>query len=193
MPVHWRMGLMWPLALRRLSRAALGADLRAGIAADIAEGQSLLSRSGRDGGRILVEQAAEEAAAGTPPTGYSDAESLAEAVQGEGAEAALARRLLRAAYRVDAVDARAVPGPWVLVDGEGTVFDGRTGLLRRSQPAMPMSSACWPSATAARSCWLEPRGHSGRACRSCGAHGARGGRCRGTARARWRRRPHPRS
>lgn len=112
--------------------AALGADLRAGIAADIAEGQSLLSRSGRDGGRILVEQAAEEAVAGTPPTSYPSAESLAEAVQGEGAEAALARRLLRVAYRVDAVDARAVPGPWVLVDGEGTVFDGRTGLLRRS-------------------------------------------------------------
>ncbi|MFT4035361.1 MAG: AAA family ATPase [Patulibacter sp.] len=130
--------------------AALGADLRAGLAGDLGEAHSLLSRAGRDGGRILLAgAAAEEAARGsrryfalgvraastedpsTPP-GYPGAKPLAPAVQGESAEAQLARRLLADAYLVEALGDGAPHGPWVLVTADATVFDGRTGLIRRS-------------------------------------------------------------
>lgn len=138
--------------------AALGGELRAGLASDVGEAHGLLQRAGRDGGRVLLsgdeveEQAArhadghagthrafglgiragEEGAPVPPPPGYPDAEALSGAVRGEGPEARLARRLLAAAFLVDVIDARADLGPWLLVDGEGTVFDGRSGLLRRT-------------------------------------------------------------
>ncbi len=129
--------------------AALGADLRAGLADDVEEAKSLLSRAGRDGGRILLAGDAAEQAASTVgrsfalgvrasadelahPPGYPDAQALAPAVLGDSPEAALARRLLAGAFLVDAIDARAEHGPWILVAADGTVFDGRTGLVRKN-------------------------------------------------------------
>lgn len=132
--------------------AALGSDLRAGLAADIDEARALLGRAGRDGGRVLLAGDAAEAAAtsgernfalgvraaapaddpAAHPPGYPQARALAPAVLGDGPEAALARRLLAGAYLVEAIDDRAAHGPWLLVAEDLTVFDGRTGLVRRN-------------------------------------------------------------
>jgi chromosome segregation protein len=137
--------------------AALGGELRAGLATTVDEARGLLSRAGRDGGRILLagddaEQAAadqhahgaagrafglgiragEDPSTAAHPPGYPDAVALAPAILGDGQESRLARRLLAAAFQVDVIDERATVGPWLLVDAEGTVFDARTGLLRRT-------------------------------------------------------------
>lgn len=147
-------GLEVAAGLEGAVATALGGELRAGLAESIDEARSLLSRAGRDGGRILLagdgaERAAASApAAGrafglgirasgdeeapTPPPGYPGATPLAPAVLGDTQEARLARRLLASAFLVDVIDDRAVMGPWLLVDAEGTVFDGRSGLLRRT-------------------------------------------------------------
>ncbi len=152
-------GLEVKAGLEGAVAAALGGELRAGLASSVDEARSLLSRAGRDGGRILLagddaELAAESAgglahgAAGRAfglgiragddpsapahPPGYPDAIPLAPAVLGDTQEARLARRLLASAFSVDAIDERAIVGPWLLVDTEGTVFDARSGLLRRT-------------------------------------------------------------
>ena len=146
-------GLEVAAGLEGAVATALGGELRAGLAETVDEARSLLSRAGRDGGRILLagdgaEQAAAAApAAGrafglgirasgddaaSPPPSYPDATPLAPAVLGDGQEARLARRLLASAFLVDRVDERAAMGPWLLVDAEGTVFDGRSGLIRRT-------------------------------------------------------------
>lgn len=119
--------------------AALGADLRAGLAESIDEARTLLGRAGRDGGRILlagaVRTGAGPAADGdgdARPAGYATATPLAPTITGDGDEARLARALLASAFLVDRIDERATLGPWLLVDGDGTVFDGHSGALRRS-------------------------------------------------------------
>ncbi|MBO9533790.1 MAG: AAA family ATPase [Solirubrobacteraceae bacterium] len=130
--------------------AALGGNLRAGLAADVGEAHSLLGRAGRDGGRILLAgEAAEAAAQGgryfslgvraaggeehpEHPPGYPEAKPLAPGVLGDTPEALLARRLLAGAYLVDAIDLDVPHGPWLLVAKDLTVFDGRSGLVRKS-------------------------------------------------------------
>ncbi len=151
-------GLEVAAGLEGAVATALGGELRAGLAETVEEARSLLSRAGRDGGRILLAgDRAERAAsaqsshgeagrafglgirasddpkdAAAPPAGYPEAVPLAPAILGEGQEARLARRLLASAFQVDVVDARASMGPWLLVDADGTVFDGRSGLIRRT-------------------------------------------------------------
>ena len=143
-------GLEVAAGLEGAVATALGGELRAGLAESVDEARSLLSRAGRDGGRILLAGGAvaladvgsrllgvvagedPKDAAAPQPAGYPDAVALAPAILGDGQEARLARRLLASAFQVDTVDDRATMGPWLLVDGEGTVFDGRSGLIRRT-------------------------------------------------------------
>jgi chromosome segregation protein len=136
--------------------AALGPRLRAAVAADIAEGERLLDRTGRDGGAALVAPDGLDPAGGTggvsagatggvsagatggvsagataAPAG--GAERLLDRVtlDGDGSARRLAERLLADVWVVDSVDGLAEGFAGVAVTRTGRVWSAATRELRQ--------------------------------------------------------------
>jgi chromosome segregation protein len=111
--------------------AALGPRLRAAVAADVAEGERLLDRAGRDGGAALV--ATEAPAARTSSTPADGAEPLLDHMRLEGDEGSrrLAERLLADVWVVDSVEGLAEGFSGVAVTRAGRVWSAATRELRQ--------------------------------------------------------------
>ena len=119
--------------------AALDGRLRAAVLADRATAAALLDRAGADGGRALVLDRADGAAAAesaaadrTPSTSRPAGEPLARHVHGPAEAAALARRLLREAWVVASLDALPADFDGVAVTRGGRVWSAATGELRQA-------------------------------------------------------------
>ncbi len=128
--------------------AALGPRLRAAVAADVAEGERLLDRAGRDGGAALVAPAgttparsagaAVTGATGEAPAGPTvvpadGAERLLERVKLEGDSPSrwLAERLLADVWVVDSVDGLADGFTGIAVTRGGRLWSAATRELRQ--------------------------------------------------------------
>ena len=118
--------------------AALGPRLRAAVAADVAEGERLLDRAGRDGGAALVAPgaAATGGAAPTATTGAAPAagaERLLDRVKLEGDSPSrwLAERLLADVWVVDSVDGLADGFSGIAVTRGGRLWSAATRELRQ--------------------------------------------------------------
>jgi chromosome segregation protein len=119
--------------------AALGPRLRAAVAADLAEGGSLLDRAGRDGGAALVmSDSADPAAAGAAPDGAGpppspSAEPLLSHVRAAADDpgARLARALLADAWVVDGLGDLAPGFSGIAVTRAGRVWSPSTRELRQ--------------------------------------------------------------
>jgi chromosome segregation protein len=111
--------------------AALGPRLRAAVAADVAEGERLLDRAGRDGGAALVAPA--DAASRTSAAPADGAEHLLDHIRLEGDEGSrrLAERLLADVWVVDAVDGLADGFAGIAVTRAGRVWSAATRELRQ--------------------------------------------------------------
>ena len=114
--------------------AALDGRLRAAVVPDRAAGEKLLDGVGAEGGRALVvSTGAEIQPPGEPP--LAGAERLADRVRGDGAEAALARALLRDTWLVGSLDEVPESFEGVAVTRSGRVWSGRSRELRQA-PAL---------------------------------------------------------
>jgi chromosome segregation protein len=112
--------------------AALGPRLTAGVVPDLASGERLLDRSGRDGGSALIEGPAPAAAASpdwrerAPAVG---AAPLLDRLRPTPAVAGLAERLLRDVWVVESLDALGDNFDGVAVTRSGRLLDARAGEL----------------------------------------------------------------
>ncbi len=111
--------------------AALGPRLRAAVAADVAEGERLLDRAGRDGGAALVAPTDGAAGPGTAPA--DGAERLIDHVKldGDAPSRRLAERLLADVWVVDSVEGLAEDFAGVAVTRGGRVWSAGTCELRQ--------------------------------------------------------------
>jgi chromosome segregation protein len=110
--------------------AALGPRLTAGIVGDLAAGELLLDRAGRDGGSALIEGLAAPTPASAawrdrPPA--DGAEPLLDRLRPGPGAARLAERLLRDVWVVDSLDALAERFDGIAVTRSGRLFDARAG------------------------------------------------------------------
>jgi chromosome segregation protein len=116
----------------RAVAASLDGLLQAGLVDGIGEGASLLDASGPEGGRVLITGglAPPPAQATSPPA--PGARHLADVIDGEPHELAVAKRLLRDAWVVARIDD--LP-PWfhgIATTRDGRVWHGRHRELRQS-------------------------------------------------------------
>jgi chromosome segregation protein len=110
--------------------AALGTRLTATVVEDLAAGERLLDRAGRDGGSALVAE--HTIPASGLPESCLHGEALLDRVRPEPAVAALATRLLGGVRVVDSLDALPAGFDGIAVTRAGRLFDARSGEL--SQP-----------------------------------------------------------
>jgi chromosome segregation protein len=110
--------------------AALGPRLTAGIVSDLAAGERLLDRAGRDGGSALIEDHGPSATApwrDRPPA--DGAEPLLDRLSPAPAVATLAERLLREVWLVESLDSLDEGFAGVAVTRSGRLLDARAGEL----------------------------------------------------------------
>ena len=106
--------------------AALDGRLGAAVVADRAEAEVLLSRAGKDGGRVLIvsetldPSASPARVSSVPPR--DGALALADQVSGDGAAAALARQLLADVWVLDSLEGVGADFPGVAVTRDGRVL-----------------------------------------------------------------------
>ena len=113
--------------------AVLGPRLTAGIVSDVAAGEELLDRAGRNGGNVLVEAAVRPAdPMGRERGGPDGAERLVDRVRPEPAVAGLAERLLADVWIVDSIDALPQGFAGLAVTRSGRLFDARAGELSQA-------------------------------------------------------------
>ncbi len=115
--------------------AALGALLRAGVVADLAEGGAMLDGA-PDGGIALVQRGLEAPVGDLSPQGSAipGAEPLLAHVRVTGGPPEIARRLLHDTFLVETFDAIPETFTGTAVTREGRVYDGSSGALRQSAP-----------------------------------------------------------
>jgi len=117
----------------RALAAVLGPRLTAGIVADVAAGEELLDRSGRDGGNVLVESAVQRGdPVGRERGGPDGAERLLERVRPEPGVAGLAARLLADVWVVESLDGLPEGFAGVAVTRSGRLFDASVGELSQA-------------------------------------------------------------
>jgi len=111
--------------------AALGPRLRAEVVEDLAAGEAVLERAGRDGASALVAGGESSAVAGPDPPAPG-AERLLDRVSPELGRGGLATRLLGGAWVVDRLSDLAPDFAGVAVTRGGRVLDGALGELRQA-------------------------------------------------------------
>jgi chromosome segregation protein len=115
--------------------AALGPRLTAGIVSDLAAGEQLLDRAGRDGGSAVIDA---HPAEGPVSTDWRDrspapgAEPLLDRLRPEAGARRLAERLLRGVWLVGSFDSLPERFDGVAVTRSGRVFDARAGELSQA-------------------------------------------------------------
>jgi len=110
--------------------AALGSLLRAGVVADLREGESLLDAAGSAGGSALLPIASEPSTPAGPPT--PGAERLLDHVHPSDAAAAHVARVLIDAWVVESLDQVPASFRGIAVTRGGRVLFGSTGELRQT-------------------------------------------------------------
>jgi len=114
--------------------AALGPRLRAEVVEDLAAGEAVLERAGRDGASVLVAGAASGSASarasGDPPA--PGAERLLDRVRPAAGRHPLATRLLADVWVLDRLSDLPPDFAGVAVTRAGRVVDGRLGELRQA-------------------------------------------------------------
>ncbi len=112
--------------------AALGPRLRAAVAADVAEGERVLDRSGKDGGAALVAPREDGAAPfASPPVPGAEALLSVVTLDGDAPSRRLAEALLADVWVVDSLDAIAPDFAGVAVTRAGRVWSAATRELRQ--------------------------------------------------------------
>ncbi len=111
--------------------AALGGRLRAAVVADLAAGETLLDRAGRDGGSAIVAGAPGAAASESSPPA-AGAQPLADRVRGDGEGAGLARSLLAGAWVVERLEDVGESFEGIAVTRSGRAWLGAVRLLRQA-------------------------------------------------------------
>jgi chromosome segregation protein len=115
--------------------AALGGLLSAAVVDDLAAGEALLARAGRDGGAALVTGTPPAGAPGSgPPPPVPGARPLADLVSGPKDAVALAAPLLAGAWVVDALEAVPPDFAGIAVTPAGRVWFGTRRELRQVPP-----------------------------------------------------------
>ena len=112
--------------------AALDGRLGAALADDREHAVALLTRAGRDGGRVLISGGTSAAGVARSRAPTPGAERLADRIAGDGGAAALARALLCDVWVVDALDRVADDFDGVAVTRSGQVFAPLAGEIRQA-------------------------------------------------------------
>ncbi len=114
--------------------AALDGRLRAAVLGDRNAAAAVLDRAGSDGGRALVLDSGDAAQPEAPsrPAPVPGAERLADHISGSEATVALARRLLRDTWLLDALDELPSDFAGIAVTRSGRVWSASTRELRQA-------------------------------------------------------------